>query len=389
MAFFRNDTVNLLNLHYGIHALALSGGGAFFAAFLLRADVPAPDVLAALALILAGRFMIRPLLLAPARRFGLRPLVIAGTVLTGLQYPVLAEVHGVGWELLAWCAISSVGDTVYWTCYHAYFASLGDTAHRGHQIGAREAIAAIVGIVAPLATGWTLTTFGARAAFDATAVVLLLAALPLLGTPNVAVADEAPGVLRAAIPGILMFAADGWTAAGFYFVWQIALFLALGESYTAYGGAMALAALAGAVIGLALGRFIDAGHGGRAVWLAAGSLALVIVLRAASSADPVLAVIANAAGALVVALYVPTVMTAVYNQAKGSPCAMRFHIATEGGWDAGGAAGCIVVAALLWAGAPIWLGILLSLLGTAAIFVLLRRYYGAIGMKPNPPFPAP
>ena len=389
MAFFRNDTVNLLNLHYGIHALALSGGGAFFAAFLLRADVPAPAVPAALALILAGRFMIRPLLLAPARRFGLRPLVIAGTVMTGLQYPVLAEVHGVGWQLLAWCAISSIGDTVYWTCYHAYFASLGDTAHRGHQVGAREAIAAVVGIIAPLATGWTLTTFGARAAFDATAVVLLLAALPLLGTPNVAVADEAPGVFRAAIPGILMFAADGWTAAGFYFVWQIALFLALGESYTAYGGAMALAALAGAVIGLALGRFIDAGHGGRAVWLAAGSLAAVIALRAMSSADPVLAVIANAAGALVVALYVPTVMTAVYNQAKGSPCVLRFHIATEGGWDAGGAAGCMAAAALLWAGAPIWLGILLSLLGTAAIFVLLRRYYGEIGVKPNPPFPAP
>jgi MFS transporter, DHA1 family, inner membrane transport protein len=389
VAFFRNDTVNLLNLHYGIHALALSGGGAFFAAFLLRADVPAPAVLAALALILAGRFTIRPLLLAPARRFGLRPLVIAGTVMTGLQYPVLAEVHGVGLELLAWCAISSVGDTVYWTCYHAYFASLGDVAHRGHQIGAREAIAAIVGIVAPLITGWTLTTFGPRVAFDATAVVLLLAALPLFGTRNVAVADEAPGIVRAAILGILMFAADGWTATGFYFVWQIALFLALGESYTAYGGAMALAALAGAVIGLVLGRFIDAGHGRRAVWLAVGSLAAVIVLRTASSTDPVLAVIANAAGALVVALYVPTVMTAVYNQAKGSPCALRFHIATEGGWDAGGAAGCLAVAALLWAGAPIWLGILLSLVGTAALFVLLRRYYGGIDMTADPPFPAP
>jgi len=116
MAFFRNDTVNLLNLHYGIHALALSGGGVFFTAYLLRADVPAPAVLAALALILAGRFVIRPLVLAPARRFGLKPLVIAGTVMTGLQYPLLAEVHGVGWELLALCAISSLGDTVYWTC---------------------------------------------------------------------------------------------------------------------------------------------------------------------------------------------------------------------------------------------------------------------------------
>src|SRR5580704_4304751 len=304
MAFYRNDTVNLLNLHYGIHALALSGGGAFFAAFLLRADVPAPAVLAALALILAGRFMIRPLLLAPARRFGLRPLVIAGTVMTGLQYPVLAEVHGVGWQLLAWCAISSIGDTVYWTCYHAYFASLGDTAHRGHQVGAREAIAAVVGIIAPLATGWTLTTFGARAAFDATAVLLLLAALPLLGTPNVAVADEAPGVFRAAIPGILMFAADGWTAAGFYFVWQIALFLALGESYTAYGGAMALSAGVGAISGMVLGRLVDAGHGRHAVGIAFAALAITTLLRAVSYNSAPLAVIANACGALVVCLYV-------------------------------------------------------------------------------------
>jgi hypothetical protein len=91
--------------------------------------------------------------------------------------------------------------------------------------------------------------------------------------------------------------------------------------------------------------------------------------------------VANAAGALVPALYVPTMMTAVYNQAKGSPCALRFHIATEGGWDAGAASGCIIVAGLLWAGAPIWLGILLSLPGAAAAFALLRGYYG--GKQPR------
>ena len=378
MAFFRNDTINLLNLHYGIHALALSGGGAFFAAFLLQADVPAPAVLASLAAILAGRFVIRPFILVPARRWGLKPLVIAGTVMTGLQYPLLAEVHGIDWKLYLLCAISSVGDTVYWTSYHAYFASLGDAEHRGHQLGAREAIAALVGIVGPLATGWALTTLGPQIAFDATAVVLLLAALPIFGTRNVAVADEAPGAFRASVPGVLMFAADGWIAAGFYFVWQIALFLALGESFTAYGGAMALAAVAGAVSGLILGRFIDAGHGRRPVWLAAGSLTVVIAFRAASCGDPVLAVVANAAGAVVPAFYVPTMMTAVYNQAKASQCALRFHIAAEGGWDAGAAGGCIIAAALLRAGAPISLGILLSLFGTAVIFTLLRRYYGEV-----------
>jgi DHA1 family inner membrane transport protein len=384
MAFFRNNTVNLLNLHYGIHALALSGGGAFFAAFLLRAGVPAPAVLAALALILAGRFAIRPFVLAPARRWGLKPLVIAGTVMAGLQYPVLAEVHGVGWELLALCAVAAMGDTVYWTSYHAYFASLGDTGYRGHQIGAREAIAAIVGIIGPLATGWALATAGPRITFGATAVVLLLAALPIFAIRNVGVAYAAPGAFRAALPGMAMFAADGWIASGFFFVWQIALFLSLGESFTSYGGAMALAALAGAAAGLVLGRFIDAGHGGRAVWLAAGSLAAVTALRAASVGNPVLAVVANAAGALVPALYVPTLMTAVYNQAKGSPCVLRFHMAAEGGWDAGAASGCLLAAGLLWAGAPISLGVLLSLGGTAAIFTLLRRYYGEIGLKELP-----
>jgi hypothetical protein len=129
-----------------------------------------------------------------------------------------------------------------------------------------------------------------------------------------------------------------------------------------------------------LGRVIDMGHGGRAVWVAVGALVIVISLKAASVGHPILAVAANALGALVPALYQPTLMTAVYNLAKESPCALRFHIATEGGWDAGAAAGCLVAAALLWAGAPIAVALLLALVGTAAIFWLLRRYYRGAGV---------
>jgi DHA1 family inner membrane transport protein len=377
LAFFRNTTVNLLNLHYGIHALALSGGGAFYVVYLLRAGVPAHGVLAALAAIFAGRFLIRPSILVLGKRVGLKPLVIAGTIFTGLQYPLLAEVHGLGWPLIVLCLVSSVGDTFYWTSYHAYFASLGDAEHRGHQIGAREAAAAVVGIAAPLITGWALAALGPRIAFGATAVVLVVAALPLLMTPNIRIAAEAPGSWRAALPGVLMQATDGWNNAGYNFVWQIALFISLGQSFAAFGGAMAFAAVVGAVSGLLLGRFIDAGHGRRAVWLATGSAALTILARALGYGHPALAVAANAAGALVVALYTPTMMTAVYNQAQRSPCVLRFHIATEGGWDAGAASGCLVAAGLLWAGAPLWAGICLSLLGTACAFPLLRRYYAA------------
>jgi MFS transporter, DHA1 family, inner membrane transport protein len=375
MAFFRSKTVNLLNLHYGIHAIALSGGGAFFAVYLLKSGVSIPWVLASLALILAGRFIIRPIVVPIAVRSGMRALVIAGTCLTALQYPLLAEVHGLGPALFVLCLVAALGDTFYWSSYHAYYAALGNHEHRGSELGAREALAALVGIVSPLVTGWALVAFGPRVAFGATAAILLFGALPLFWTPDVVVVRRAPGAYRAAIPGMKLFLADGWIAAGYFFVWQIALFLSLGESYVAFGGALALAALVGAVAGLFLGRLIDAGHGQRAVSFAIGALVITTVLRAFAPGHALLAIVANALGALVVCLYIPTLMTAVYNQAKRSPCTLRFHVATEGSWDVGGAAGCLLAALLAAAGVPLSAAILLPLVGAAALFVLLRRYY--------------
>jgi hypothetical protein len=68
-------------------------------------------------------------------------------------------------------------------------------------------------------------------------------------------------------------------------------------------------------------------------------------------------------------------MTAVYNQAQSAPCTLRFHVATEGGWDFGGASGSLIAAALLWFGVPMSDALLLPLIGIAAAFFLLRRYY--------------
>jgi hypothetical protein len=378
MAFFRNDAVNRLNLHLAIHALALSGGGAFYGAFLLRAGTPAPAVIASLALVNLGRFLLRPFVLAPARRWGLKPLVILGTLLCTLQYPLLAGVHGIGWRLLALIAISAFGDTIYWTAYHAYYASLGDAEHRGHQVGLRQALASIVSIAAPLFTGWALTAFGPSVAFYATAGVVLVAALPLLGAPNVRIAHEAPAAFRAALRGVRLFAADGWIY-GAFVVWQIALFVSLGESFTGYGFAVALAALVGAVCGLLLGRFIDLGHGASAAWIAGGGLIAADLLRVAGYGAPGLAVAANAAAALAGAVSGPALMTAVYNLAKDSPCPMRFQIAADGGWDAGAGCACLLAAGLLWVGAPMRLAIMLSLPGSFAVFFLLRRYYAEAG----------
>ena len=69
MAFFRNSAVNLLNLHYGLHCITLYGGGAFFLVYLLKAGLSVPGVLVSLALILVGRFAVRPLVIPLAARW--------------------------------------------------------------------------------------------------------------------------------------------------------------------------------------------------------------------------------------------------------------------------------------------------------------------------------
>jgi DHA1 family inner membrane transport protein len=68
VAFLRNNAVNLLNLHYGIHSIALGGGAAFFTVYLLKTGVPSALVFGSLALILLGRFVIRPVVIGLATR---------------------------------------------------------------------------------------------------------------------------------------------------------------------------------------------------------------------------------------------------------------------------------------------------------------------------------
>jgi DHA1 family inner membrane transport protein len=380
MAFFGNDAVNRVNLHYGAQALAAAAGGIFYLAYLLRAGISVPASLTIFAATLAGRFAFRPATLPLAKLWGLRPLVILGSLVVAGEYLLLGQVKGLDLWLLALVIVSSVGEATYWPAYHAYFAQVGDAEHRGQQIGAREALATLAGIVGPVIGAWAILTFGGGWAFGAVACIQAASALPLIGAPDVPVRPSAPGAWAAARSGMTLFLVDGWMAACWYLIWQVVLFVSLGRSLEAYGGAMALAALVGAVIGLLFGRHIDRGHGRRATVIAYLVTAGVTVLRAASLGSPWLAVGANAAGALVAALVLPAMMTAVYNLAKASPCAFRFHLASDGGWDVGCAAGLLFAAALSAVGASLALAILLALPGAVVATLILWRYYGEQGV---------
>jgi hypothetical protein len=384
MAFLRNVAINRVIVHAGVKALAESAGGVFFFVYLLKAGLTVEAALLSQAAIFSFRFALRPAVLPLAVRFGIKPLYVAGTFLLALQYPLLTLVHGVGLSLAVVCAAAGVGELVYYLCGNAYWAVAGDIEHRGQQTAAREAVGAVVGIVGPLAGGAALATFGPGPVFAAVGLVQALAALPLLGLPNVAVQAKAPGAFRAARAGFVLVATDGWFDVCYIHVWQIALFLALAQSFESYGGAMALAGLAAAVAGLFLGRHIDAGGGRRAVTITYGLAALAVILRAASLGSPWLAIAANALGAMLWPLLGPTLGAASHNLAKTSPCAFRFHMGTEGGWDVGAVAASLTAAALVRLGAPLTIPLLMALLGVAGSVAFLRRYYaGRIGV-PTP-----
>lgn len=375
MSFLGNDAINRVNLHTTISALAQGAGGVFVFVYLLKAGVATPLVLCAVAAMTMGRFALRPAVLFVARRRGLRATLVLGTILEAAIFLLLPSVHGPDVMLVAVVAVGALGSVFYWTSLHAYFASLGDIEHRGRQIGVRAAAAAVMNIVGPWAGGWGLGALGPAPAFCLVAVVQLMAVGPLLGAPDPPVAQTAPGGWHGARLAILLQASDGWFAAGFTYVWQLALFVALGEHFARYGGAIALAGLAGAGASLAVGRFVDLGHGRASVFVAYGACALVVALKAASLNSPALAVAANALAAIAAPLLEPVMMAPIYNLAKASPCPLRFHMATEGGWDLGCGLGCLAAAALTAARVPLSASILLALIGAATGFwLLLSRY---------------
>jgi hypothetical protein len=378
MGWLANADVNRLTLHQTLHNFAFGVSGVFVGAYLLRAGLSPAGVWLVFAAILALRFALRPLVLVAVERLGPRRTLIGGTVLFGAQYPLLAPVHGSGVELAVFVAVAALGNVFYWTCYHAFFAALGDADQRGRQVGLREAASAIANVLGPAAGGVALSTLGPWAAFGAAATFELAAIAPLWRVREPAVARVAPrDAYRAARTGVLLFVCDGWMTCNAWVAWMIIAFAALGARYDAYGGALAAAALAGALAGMVLGHSLDRGQARHAIRVNAALFGVSLLFKTLCGTAPALVIAATIIGTVLTGLYIPSLMTAVYNESQAAPCALRFQIAAEGGWDVGGTLACLVAAALWWTGAPLQAAIALALPVIAVQAHLLVGSYAA------------
>jgi hypothetical protein len=106
----------------------------------------------------------------------------------------------------------------------------------------------------------------------------------------------------------------------------------------------------------------------------------MIVLKAVCGEDPAAVVVTASIAAMMGALYSPSLMTAVYNDAKLSACPMRFQFAAEACWDIGSAAACLTAAAACALGISLQTVILLALPAVGFQAALLRERYAAHGL---------
>lgn len=364
----------LLTAHYGLYQLGGALGGGFVGAYLLKLGFSLPVALIAYAALLIARFALRFVALVVVRAVGYRAAVMLGSAIAAMQFLPLMRAEDPVW-LVAWLATVSLADSLYWPVYHAACAVIGSNGSRGRELGVRTAIGAVVGIIGPLVGGLLLERFGAGVGFGLAAILSLSSVLPLAAMsaidagPVPSASEAMRGIDHA---GIATFAADGWMASGLAIAWPMVLFLSLGAQFEAFGLANAGAGLVGAVAGLVCGRDIDRGGRDRYVVLVSCPLTGGFALRACTQWSPFAGTVANATGAAVMGLYVPVLMSVIYEKAKLSGSAYRFHFAAEAGWDMGAGMGCIMAALVAWATHIPSLSMLPAAIGVLAMYRCIR-----------------
>jgi MFS transporter, DHA1 family, inner membrane transport protein len=375
MAYFQNRSINLMYLHTALQGIAFHGGESFAFIYLLKAGIPLPGVLLAIGFMYGCRIILRQAVVPFVKRAGLRNGLIFGICLEAATYLIVSHVTGVDAFLVIYLLLFSLSSSFYWTTLHAYIAMSGDTEHRGKQVSATEFINTIVGILAPIMSGLLLSNFPPIVAFSVIAMVMLASAMPFLFASNTQIAREAvvPQAARRQARSIMF--TDGLRAALFHYTFTLVLFVTLGQSFAAFGGAMALSGLLGGLFGLFIGRSIDLGHGKKARTLAYGAMGLAGLVRAIGYPLPWTAITANSLAVIAWPMYATVMNGRLYDLAKQSPCTLRYHVVAEGGWDLGTAIGCTVAASLLWSGlSPFW-PLSLSLVATVAGYLVLSRSF--------------
>ncbi len=375
MRFFDNGAINKIYLHSALLGLSEFSGGAFVSVFLLKVGIALPIVFLSLAAIVLLRLMFRQMVLPFALRFGIRAALVVGLVIGALSFIAIGFVHDAGPTLILFIAMIALGDAFYWACFHALSAKLGDAEARGAQVSGVQLVYSLSNIAGPLIGGFLQVQAGPIWAFLFAGLVRLCSIWPLLSTPNAQFAPTAKINSKSKRFAAQVYFFDGFGNASAGNAFTLALFITLSQNFQAFGFALAVAAVFGALMGLGIGRLFDLGHRKWSTAIGMCAAGVYVLSAATGYSQPVTAVVALALGAMIGPLYASAYNARVYNLSKASGDALSFQIWGEGGWDLGCALSSSIAALLVWLGFSFTWPIAIGLLGTAGVWFTLHQSY--------------
>lgn len=145
--------------------------------------------LAGIALFWALYYFIRMLAVFPTAlvlaKIGPKHGVLIANILfaAGLCILLFAETYGAV-AVIAWCAMHGLAGTLNNICYRTDFSKVKHDRHAGKEIGFMNIVEKIAAGLSPLIGGAIASLFGPPWAILFTVIVFMLAALPLLRTPE-------------------------------------------------------------------------------------------------------------------------------------------------------------------------------------------------------------
>jgi hypothetical protein len=261
--FFTNKAVNRIYVHTTLFNFAERIGWIFGPIFLIKSGYSVSHVLT----LWATLFMIR----LPARYIFLKILPWLGLV--------RAAVMGLGFYVVALCMLPnlrddpiwfapfflfySLGMTFYWTAYHTIFGMVGDKADRGKQVAMLATLSLLLMAFEPYASALLIHFVSYDALFLVSAVLMALAAIPLMemkvATP---VFEKTYSLeLRQACKWVSWYHAFcSFKEYGHPFLWRLIVFFMLSDILK-FGFAMTAGLLLLAGIQLFIGDAVDKGRG--------------------------------------------------------------------------------------------------------------------------------
>lgn len=375
-AFFKNKTVNLLNLHSGLHRFSNNIFDVFGAVYLLELGLSYPAVALAWVGSCIIRFLIRPISISVSQKIGLKKAMILGVMVNSGIFFALSQVTGLNGWLLFYMVYLALCDIFYWLPYHSYYAVAGDHEDRGKQVGVLFGLTTLLSMVAPLIGGILITQFSFSVLYVFATLVMLSATIPILFVPELSAGERMTfkdALKTVDKKGLLMQAGDGFLYMH-TFVWTIALFYLLGN-YVTFGLLVTVQLFISAIMFLVLGYYLDKGKGRWIMGVGLCLLGFVILMRAFWVISIPQVIVIDVLFALAMTFYSSSFGVGLYTFAKRTPNTLWFHFFAECGWDIGATIALSASALLFVLGVPLKSVILFSLVGLLIVFSVLRRFY--------------